>query len=240
MSKIRLDKFLANMGTGSRKEVKNYIRKGKVTVNGVTQKSPQYSINPDVDQIQVNGETIKYKPFIYLMLNKPKGYITATEDDKHKTVLDLIKEKDKFLEPFPVGRLDKDTEGLLLITNDGKLAHRLLSPNKAVWKTYIAHLKKEITAEDIHAFQRGLELDDGYQTKPAQLRSIGNKEVEVKITEGKFHQVKRMFEARENKVIYLRRVSMGKLHLDEKLKLGEYRELTEEELAILRETEEAQ
>ena len=228
------------MGTGSRKEVKNDIRKGKVTVNGTIQKSPQYPIDPDVDQIKINGETIKYKPFIYLMLNKPKGYITATEDDKQKTVLDLIKEEDKFLDPFPVGRLDKNTEGLLVITNDGKLAHRLLSPHKAVWKTYIAQLRKEITEDDILAFQRGLELDDGYQTKPAQLRSIGNKTVEVKITEGKYHQVKRMFEARENKVIYLKRISMGNLHLDEKLKLGEYRELTKEELAILREAEEVQ
>lgn len=223
------------MGVGSRKEVKDLIRKGKVRINHVIQKSPKLTIDPNDDNIEINGETIEYKPDIYLMLNKPAGYITATEDRVQKTVLDLIKEEDKVLRPFPVGRLDKDTEGLLLIMNDGKLAHHLLSPNKDIYKTYIAHVEKEITDEDIAAFQNGLELDDGYETKPALLKSIGDKVVEVKITEGKFHQVKRMFEACQNKVIYLKRVSMGDLKLDEELKLGEYRELTDEELAILKE-----
>lgn len=223
------------MGVGSRKEVKDLIRKGKVRINHVIQKSPKLTIDPNDDNIEINGETIEYKPDIYLMLNKPAGYITATEDRVQRTVLDLIKEEDKVLRPFPVGRLDKDTEGLLLIMNDGKLAHHLLSPNKDIYKTYIAHVEKEITDEDIAAFQNGLELDDGYETKPALLKSIGDKVVEVKITEGKFHQVKRMFEACQNKVIYLKRVSMGDLKLDEELKLGEYRELTDEELAILKE-----
>ncbi|WP_184249393.1 pseudouridine synthase [Gracilibacillus halotolerans] len=232
---MRLDKFLANMGVGSRKEVKDLIRKGLVRINDAIYKSPKATVNPNEDKVEVNGEQIIYKPFIYLMLNKPAGYITATEDRVHKTVLDLIRDEDKVLDPFPVGRLDKDTEGLLIITNDGKLAHHLLSPNKDIFKTYIAHVQRDITEEDIEAFQNGLELDDGYQTKPALLKSLGDKRVEVKITEGKFHQVKRMFEARGNKVVYLKRVSMGDLNLDEELKLSEYRELTDEELAILRE-----
>ncbi|WP_407927789.1 16S rRNA pseudouridine(516) synthase [Gracilibacillus suaedae] len=164
------------------------------------------------------------------MLHKPAGYLSATEDQRQKTVLDLIKKQDKVLAPFPVGRLDKDTEGLLLLTNDGQLAHELLSPKKHVDKTYIARLAKTISDQDVKQFAEGVMLEDGYVTRPARLKAIKDKMVEITITEGKFHQIKRMFEALDNSVLYLKRLSMGSLYLDEKLKLGEYRELTTEEV----------
>ncbi|UOQ87433.1 pseudouridine synthase [Gracilibacillus salinarum] len=226
---MRLDKFLANMGYGSRKEVKISVKKKKITVNNEVVRKADIHIDPDKDEVAFNGTIIEYKANIYIMLNKPGGYLSATEDSKQKTVLDLIAERDKVLEPFPVGRLDKDTEGLLLLTNDGQLAHDLLSPNKHITKTYIAKLDRDISDHDVQLFEKGITLDDGYITKPAVLRRIEDKEVEIKITEGKFHQIKRMFEALDNKVLYLKRVAMGNVQLDESLKLGEYRELTEEE-----------
>jgi 16S rRNA pseudouridine516 synthase len=233
---MRIDKVLANLGYGSRKEVKKLLKDGSVTVNEEKIKDAKQHVDPEKDLIRINGETVEYREFIYLMMNKPPGVISATEDNRDETVIDLLEAEDLIFEPFPVGRLDKDTEGLLLITNDGQLAHRLLSPKKHVPKTYFAVIDQEVTEEDIIAFRKGVILDDGYATKPGELNILKSGErsdIELTITEGKFHQVKRMFEAVGKKVVYLQRLSMGPLQLDETLELGEYRELTEEELQSL-------
>ncbi|MEN8701369.1 pseudouridine synthase [Bacillus infantis] len=233
---MRIDKVLANLGYGSRKEVKKLLKDGSVTVNDEKIKDAKQHVDPEKDLIRINGETVEYREFIYLMMNKPPGVISATEDNRDETVIDLLEAEDLIFEPFPVGRLDKDTEGLLLITNDGHLAHRLLSPKKHVPKTYFAVIDQEVTEEDVIAFRKGVILDDGYATKPGELNILKSGErsdIELTITEGKFHQVKRMFEAVGKKVVYLQRLSMGPLQLDETLELGEYRELTEEELQSL-------
>ena len=190
------------------------------------------------DEILFDGEKVVYKEFIYLMLNKPDGYISATFDKRDPIVLDLIDKEALIFEPFPVGRLDKDTEGLLVLTNDGQLAHRVLSPKKHVPKTYYAKVEGVVTEEDVKAFAEGVTLDDGYETMPAELEILKSddiSEIELTIHEGKFHQVKRMFESVGKKVVYLKRLSMGKLKLDEGLALGEYRELTEEEVKMIEE-----
>ncbi|WP_338473161.1 pseudouridine synthase [Niallia sp. XMNu-256] len=233
---MRIDKMLANMGYGSRKEVKQLLKKGQVVVNGKIVKDGKEQIDPFHDAVTLNGAEVQYKEFIYLMMNKPPGVISATEDDYDETVIDILQPEDAVFSPFPVGRLDKDTEGLLLITNDGGLAHQLLSPKKNVPKTYFAVIDREVTDEDIEAFRQGVTLDDGYHTKPGDLKILKSgiySDIELTITEGKFHQVKRMFEAVGKKVVYLKRVSMGPLQLDESLELGEYRELTEEEVLQL-------
>lgn len=233
---MRLDKLLANAGYGSRKEVKQLLKQKAVTVDGEMVKDPSMHVDPEVQEIYVLGEKLEYKEFIYIMLNKPPGVISATEDLYDKTVIDLLSPIDRHYKPFPVGRLDKDTVGLLLLTNDGKLAHNLLSPKKHVPKTYYAKIDGLVTKEDVEAFRQGVELDDGYVTKPAQLNIIKSdekSEIELTIYEGKFHQVKRMFEAVGKKVTFLKRLLMGSLQLDEKLKYGEYRELTMEELELI-------
>ncbi|MDQ0231207.1 pseudouridine synthase [Metabacillus malikii] len=238
---MRIDKLLANVGFGTRKEVKKLLKTGVVIADGTVVKDAKTQVDPENQQITVNGEPVVYKEFVYLMMNKPAGYLSATEDDYQETVIDLLEMEDAVLQPFPVGRLDKDTEGLLLLTNDGQLSHQLLSPKKHVPKTYYATILGEVTEEDINAFKQGVELDDGYVTKPARLEILaaGNQStIHVTITEGKFHQVKRMFEAVGKKVTYLQRISMGPLTLDEaELRLGEYRELTEEEVEALRNAE---
>ncbi|MED3649426.1 MULTISPECIES: pseudouridine synthase [Heyndrickxia] len=237
---MRMDKFLANAGLGSRKEVKQILKKNIVKVNGVIVKDSKAHIDPQQDEVTVRGEKVDYKEYIYLMMNKPAGVISATEDKHDETVIDLLEVNDTILNPFPVGRLDKDTEGLLLLTNDGQLSHQLLSPKKHVPKTYFAVIKGEVTDRDISAFRKGVILDDGYHTKPGELvilKSGIHSDIELTIMEGKFHQVKRMFEAVGKKVIYLKRISMGPLALDETLELGEYRELTEEEVLLLKEYE---
>lgn len=235
---MRIDKLLANIGFGSRKDVKKMLKTGVVIADGVVIKDAKTHVDPNTQQITVNGEVVEYKEFVYLLMNKPAGYLSATEDEHQETVLDILQPEDAALKPFPVGRLDKDTEGLLLLTNDGHLSHQLLSPKKHVPKTYFANILGEVTEADGEAFSKGVELDDGYVTKPAILnilKSGPQSEIELTITEGKFHQVKRMFEAVEKKVVYLKRISMGPITLDEEeLKLGEYRELTEEELEELR------
>lgn len=234
---MRIDKLLANIGYGSRKEVKGLLKSGVVKVNEVVTKDAKLQVNPDLDAVTVHGELVEYKEFIYLMMNKPPGVLSATEDNYQETVIDLLELEDSVYEPFPVGRLDKDTEGLLLITNDGKLAHQLLSPKKHVPKTYFAVIEGEVTEHDIEAFRAGVTLEDGYLTKPGELMIKKNgptSDIELTITEGKFHQVKRMFEAVDKRVIYLKRLSMGSLQLDEDLDLGEYRELTDEELENLK------
>lgn len=233
---MRIDKVLSNLGYGSRKDVKKLLKDGAVKVNSVIVKDAKQHVDPKNDTVTLNGEEIQYKEFIYLMMNKPPGVISATEDNRDETVIDLLEVEDLVFEPFPVGRLDKDTEGLLLITNDGQLSHRLLSPKKHVPKTYFAVIEGEVTDEDIEAFGNGVTLDDGYETKPGELVILNSgltSDIELTITEGKFHQVKRMFQAVGKRVVYLKRLSMGPLKLDETLELGEYRELTDEELEML-------
>lgn len=238
--KLRIDKYLADMGIGTRSEVKQYIRKKQVQINGTCPKGPEQKVEPGQDTITFQGKEIGYVEMEYFMLNKPAGCVSATTDTKHKTVLDYIKEHSR-KDLFPVGRLDIDTEGLLLITNDGALAHDLLAPGKHVPKTYYAKVAGCVTQEDVLLFEEGIDIGEEQLTLPAKLKilSVENveegcfSEIELTITEGKFHQVKRMFEAVGKKVVYLKRISMGTLVLDEKLKPGEYRQLTKEELERL-------
>lgn len=237
---MRLDKLLSNMGYGSRKEIKVLLKSTAVEVNGSIVKDVSLHVNPETDEILVIGEKVVYTEFIYLMMNKPPGVISATEDKYDQTVIDLLEQKDQHFKPFPVGRLDKDTEGLLIITNDGQLTHQLLSPKKHVPKVYFAVIDGCVTEEDRERFKEGVTLDDGYLTQPGFLKIIQSgetSEIELTITEGKFHQVKRMFEAVGKSVTYLKRVKMGGLALDANLKLGEYRFLKEEELIALQQKE---
>ena len=236
--KMRVDKLLSNVGVASRAELKKYCKQGLISVNGKVINNPGVQVDSESDDIRFNGEKIVYREFVYIMLNKPDGYISATFDKYDPIVLDLIDQSYLVFEPFPVGRLDKDTEGLLVLTNDGQLAHRVLSPKKQVPKTYYAKIQGKVTEEDILAFEKGVILDDGYETMPSQLKILKSddmSEIELTIHEGKFHQVKRMFESVGKKVVYLKRLSMGKLKLDESLGLGEYRELTEEEVKLIEE-----
>lgn len=229
--KIRLDKYLADMGVGTRTEVKRAISKGRVSVDGACVKKPETKIDTEETTVVFDGQTVGYTKKEYYMLHKPAGVISATEDAREKTVIDLIVSR-KRKDLFPVGRLDKDTEGLLLITNDGELAHRLLSPKKHVDKTYYAKVQGIVTQEDVRKFAEGVDIHEEKLTAPAVLEVVKSGEVSeilLTICEGKFHQVKRMFEAVGKKVIYLKRLSMGPLQLDETLMPGEYRELTEKE-----------
>ena len=234
--KQRIDKILSNLGYGSRSEIKKYCKQGSVVVNGSEVSNPGTQVDTENDEILFNGEEVIYREYIYLMMNKPDGYISATFDKRDP--IDLIDLSYLAFEPFPVGRLDKDTEGLLVLTNDGKLSHRVLSPKKHVPKTYYAKIDGVVTEEDVEAFLEGVVLDDGYKTMPSQLnilKSDDESEIELTIHEGKFHQVKRMFESVGKKVVYLKRLSMGNLKLDESLELGEYRELTDEEVKLIEE-----
>ncbi len=236
---IRLDKYLADMGVGTRQEVKRCIRKGQVTVGGRTVNAPELKIDEEKDRVTVDGREIGYAAYEYYMLNKPAGVISATEDPRERTVIDLIRDK-KRKDLFPVGRLDKDTEGLLLITNDGKLAHRLLSPRRHVDKTYYVRVRGCVTEEDVRRFAGGLDIgteEEEELTRPGILQILNageESEILLTIQEGKYHQVKRMFEAVGKEVVYLRRESMGTLMLDNNLKAGEYRPLTKEELEGVR------
>lgn len=238
MLMIRLDKYLADMGIGTRQEVKRYVRKGQITVNNETVTFPETKICEGKDVVKMDGKTVSYASYEYYMLNKPAGVVSATEDARERTVIDLIRDK-KRKDLFPVGRLDKDTEGLLLITNDGTLAHSLLSPRKHVDKVYYARVLGCVTGEDVKRFAVGLDIGSGgvqERTCPGILEVIkSGKESEIRLTiqEGKYHQVKRMFEAVGKKVLYLKRERMGTLCLDEDLKPGEYRHLTDKELEYL-------
>ena len=221
------------MGVGTRTQVKDMLKKGLVTVDDIIVKDPGLKIDTTaLSIIKVSGEVISYSEYEYYMLNKPAGVITATSDKKQSTVMDLVKGNRKDM--FPVGRLDKDTEGLLLITNDGDLAHELLAPKKHVDKTYYAELLKDVSDNYVKEFSNGIVLKDGIKTMPAVLRILDKRRVELTIHEGKYHQVKRMFEATGNKVTYLKRLSMGSLTLDETLPLGGYRPLTENEINSLK------
>lgn len=233
---IRLDKYLADMGVGTRSEVKQYLKKNQVTVNGTIEKRPERKIDTENDEVCYKGERVAYAEYEYYMFHKPAGCVSATQDNVHKTVLDYLKGAAR-KDLFPVGRLDIDTEGLLLITNDGALCHDLLSPAKHVPKTYYARVEGCVTEEDAELFQQGVDIGDDTLTAPAELEILqadNMSEILLTITEGRFHQVKRMFEAVGKKVVYLKRLSMGKISLDEKLKAGEYRALTKEELEQLK------
>lgn len=234
----RLDKILANLGYGSRKEVKALCRKGEVVVDGTQVKDSAEKVDPVNSTIEVKGEKINYRKFIYLMMNKPSGVVSATFDNYDETVIDLLDPEYQVFEPFPIGRLDKDTVGLLLITNDGELNHKLIAPKNHVDKVYYAEINKPIDESDIVKFENGITLDDGYLCMPAKLEVINSNEdgseVHVTIQEGKFHQVKRMFEAVDKSVVYLRRISFGPLKLDETVEEGNFRELTEEEIELLK------
>ena len=235
MKAMRLDKYLAEMGKGTRSQIRQDLKRGMVTVNGQVEKSADRKVDPAVDQVTYAGESVSYVAYEYYMLHKPAGYISATEDRREQTVLDLITGRSRD-DLFPVGRLDKDTEGLLLITNDGDLAHRLLHPKKHVDKTYLARIQGEATQEMVQAFAEGLGIGDEKPTLPAKMKilSVGEtSEVEITIREGRFHQIKRMVEAVGSEVLYLKRLTMGPLALDETLALGEYRALTEAEKAAL-------
>ncbi len=237
---MRLDKLLSNMGYGSRKEVKILLKSKAVEVNGLVAKDVSLHVDTDADEILVLGEKVVYTEFIYLMMNKPPGVISATEDKHDQTVIDLLDPLAQHFKPFPVGRLDKDTEGLLILTNDGHLTHQLLSPKKHVPKLYFAVIEGRVTEDDVNKFKEGVTLDDGYFTKPGELTILSSgdvSEIELSIMEGKFHQVKRMFESVGKKVTYLKRMRMGSLQLDETLELGDYRHLTEDELEALQQKE---
>lgn len=235
---MRLDKYLADMGCGTRQEVKKFIRQGRVTVDHMITKKPEHKVN-GTQIVALDGSEIGYVNYEYYMLNKPAGVISATEDPHAETVIDLIREK-KRKDLFPVGRLDKDTEGLLLITNDGAMAHRLLSPKKHVDKCYYAKVSGGVTEEDVKRFAEGIDIgteDAPELTRPARLeimkRDDRSSEIRLTIQEGKFHQVKRMFQAVGKEVLYLKRERMGTLILDEALKTGDYRPLTKEEIEHL-------
>ena len=232
---MRLDKLLTELGTGSRSEVKKYIRSGLVTVNGEVIKKPEQKVDEKNDTVCYRGNPLTYTEYEYYLFHKPAGCVSATEDNLHRTVMDYLTDTARH-DLFPVGRLDIDTEGLLLITNDGALAHDLLSPTKHVSKVYYAEIDGLVTEEDVNLFKNGVDIGEGKPTKPALLEILyqgDNSKIRLTITEGKFHQVKRMFEAIGCKVIYLKRLSMGSLTLDPALEKGAFRKLTEEEIAAL-------
>lgn len=220
---MRLDKYLTECGIGSRKEVKKIIDSGAVSVNEKIVSSPKENVNEEKDIVKYKEEIIKYKKFRYYILNKISGYITAVDDPREKTVMDILPDWVIKKDLAPVGRLDKDTEGLLLLTNDGQLNHRLLSPKSHVDKTYYAELEKDISEDDLEKLRKGVDIG-GYITMPAEAKKIEEKKIHLTIKEGKFHQVKKMLEAVNNKVVYLKRISFGKLELKE-MELGEVKEV---------------
>ncbi|MEZ7624774.1 pseudouridine synthase [Streptococcus sp. 27098_8_22] len=238
---MRLDKYLVACAIGSRTEVKNFLKSGRVTVNGKKEKSAKLQINEDTEEICFDGQKLTYEEFVYYMMNKPQGVISATEDPQHKTVLDLLDDLSRSKEVFPVGRLDIDTHGLLLLTNDGQLAHALLSPKRHVDKTYLAQVNGIMTQEDVETFAQGIPLKD-FTCQPAKLELVSvdseknQSQIRVTIAEGKFHQVKRMVAYCGKEVVNLKRLTMGTLTLDENLKRGEWRRLTKEELEGLLES----
>ena len=230
---MRLDKFLCEMGIGTRSEVKNYLKKGMVTVNGDVVKKPETKIDENKDIICYQGKTLTYEAIQYFLLNKPAGCVTATRDNLSDTVMSFLPENRRD-DLFPVGRLDKDTEGLLLITNDGELGHYLLSPRHHIPKKYYVTLKHPVSDDEVRLLETGVDIGEKKITLPAKIESIDDVSLYITITEGKFHQIKRMFEAVNNKVIYLKRISMGPLTLDQTLLPGSYRRLTDEEITSLK------
>lgn len=225
---MRLDKFLSNMGKATRSESSRLARAGKITVNGAIIKKADIHIQPKVDIVCVNGVTVKYKQFTYIMLNKPDGYVSATDDDKEKTVLDLLGDEERRLGLFPCGRLDKSTLGLVILTNDGDSAHRCLSPKHHVDKIYKFQCKHPLTSENVFLLEKGVDIG-GYLTKPCKIKMDSDTSGEITLTEGKYHQIKRMLEAIDNKITYLERISFGGIKLDTSLKRGQWRYLTDDE-----------
>lgn len=229
--KFRIDRLLSHMGIGTRSEIKKYLKTCRVTLNGKFEKNSNTQIDTEKDIVCFDGEEVKYKEFTYLMLNKPKDCISATFDKNLKTALDLLSFPYSNMELFPVGRLDIDTTGLLILTNDGKFSYNITSPKKKVNKKYFAVLEKQITKEQIEKLENGIYFEkEDFTTEKAILEKITDYEINLTISEGKFHQVKRMLEYVGNKVLELKRIQIGNLVLDENLNLGQYRELTEEEL----------
>ena len=232
--KMRLDKFLGIMGCCSRTDAKKVIRAGGVLVNGQAVRAADVKIDPEADEIIFAGKRVEYRKYLYIMLNKPEGYVSATEDGKDKTVLDLLPDEVKRAGLFPCGRLDKNTLGLMLITDNGELAHRLLAPDSHVSKIYAFRSKFPVSEEKAKTFEDGVSLDDGYVTKPARITLDDQRDSgTVLLVEGKYHQIKRMFDAMGNKITYLERISFGPLTLDAKLDRGEWRYLTDEEISAL-------
>lgn len=232
MAKQRLDKILGHMNVGSRKEIKQLAKQGRITVDGAIATDPGMQVDPDRQELAVDGARVGFQRHFYVLLHKPGGVITATEDPNKQTVMDVLPAHLLHRALFPVGRLDRDTEGLLLLTTDGELGHRLLSPKWHVDKRYFVRTMAPLSPDDVEAFAGRITLEDGYVCMPARLEILGEQEAIVTIQEGKYHQVKRMFEARQNKVVYLKRLSMGPLELGD-LPLGEARPLTEAEIATL-------
>lgn len=229
---MRLDKFLCEMNIGSRSQVKTYVKQGLIMVNGTPAKNADQKIDEAKDTVTYRGEVLRYQKFHYYMLNKPQGVVSATQDNVSKTVLDLLPvEKRKNISP--VGRLDKDTEGFLLLTDDGELAHRLLAPSKHVDKRYLVQIASPLSAEDCTALEKGVDIGENSLTRPAVVERVSENQILLTIHEGKFHQVKRMLKAVGNEVTALKRVNFGALALDNSLKPGEYRELSEAELLAL-------
>ena len=231
---MRLDKFLSELGKATRSEGGKLIRSGKVSVNGTVIKKPDFKIDPENDKITLLGETLSYKKFTYIMLNKPDGYVSATDDDSEKTVLDLVSDEDRRKGLFPCGRLDKNTLGLVILTNDGDGAHRVLSPKHHVSKVYKFEAESPLSESDVNALESGVDIG-GYFTKPCKIKLYNNlTSGEITLTEGKYHQIKRMLLAVNNKITYLERISFGGIMLDPKLERGEWRYLTSDEEDIFK------
>lgn len=230
---MRLDKFISMLGKATRSEAGKLIRAGKATVNGIVQKAPDYKIDPDNDLVTLLGEALTYKKYTYIMLNKPEGYVSATEDPNEKTVLDLVSVEDRRKGLFPCGRLDKNTLGLVILTNDGEGAHRVLSPKHHVSKVYKFISRDPVCENDIKLLEAGVDIG-GYLTKPCKIKMVSENEGEITLIEGKYHQIKRMLEAVGNKITYLERISFGSIALDPALKRGEWRYLTPNEEEIFK------
>ena len=229
---IRLDKMLSECGVATRKETARAVRTGSVTVDGIVAKSPDIKVDPEVCRVSFCGKPVQYRKFFYFMLNKPDGYVSATEDGKDPVVTDLLPEEYRRLGLFPCGRLDKHTLGLMLLTNDGQLSHRLLAPKSHVAKTYAFRVKFPLSSEDISLLEQGVDIG-GYLTKPCRVTLTNEREGEIEITEGKYHQIKLMMEAVHNQITYLERISFGPLLLDPRLARGECRELDDTEVFML-------
>lgn len=226
---MRLDKFLCDTAGLTRTEAKNAVKKGQIAVNGQVQKAADFKVKENTDTVTFQGKPLSYAAFHYYILHKPAGVITATEDKKESTVMDILREE-KVKNLFPVGRLDKDTEGLLLITDDGELAHNLLSPKKHVDKEYLVKVRDSISEDDCRKLSEGVDIGDEKPTAPAKVERVAEKEILLTIREGRFHQVKRMLQAVGNEVLYLKRLSMGSLRLPKDLEKGAYRPLSEDEI----------
>ena len=226
---MRLDKFLCDTAGLTRMEAKNAVKKGQIAVNGQVQKAADFKVKETTDTVTFQGRPLSYAAFHYYILHKPAGVITATEDKKESTVMDILREE-KVKNLFPVGRLDKDTEGLLLVTDDGELAHNLLSPKKHVDKEYLVKVRDSISEDDCRKLSEGVDIGDEKPTAPAKVERVAEKEILLTIREGRFHQVKRMLQAVGNEVLYLKRLSMGSLRLPKDLEKGAYRPLSEDEI----------